>query len=48
MSQLFVDTITEKTAGNGVQIADLVPAAGSVVQVVSNELTSSGSASGGS
>lgn len=35
MSQLYVDTITEKTAGNGVQIADLVPAAGSVVQVQS-------------
>ncbi len=35
MSQLYVDTITEKTSGNGVQIADLVPAAGSVVQVVS-------------
>ncbi len=34
MSTLYVDTITEKTAGNGVQIADLVPAAGSVVQVV--------------
>lgn len=34
MSQLFVDTITEKTSGNGVQIADLVPAAGSVIQVV--------------
>ena len=34
MSQLYVDTITEKTSGNGVQIADLVPAAGSVVQVV--------------
>ena len=35
MSTLYVDTITEKTVGNGVQIADLVPAAGSVVQVVS-------------
>ena len=35
MSTLYVDTITEKTLGNGVQIADLVPAAGSVVQVVS-------------
>ena len=34
MSTLYVDTITEKTSGNGVQIADLVPAAGSVVQVV--------------
>lgn len=34
MSTLYVDTITEKTVGNGVQIADLVPAAGSVVQVV--------------
>ena len=33
MSTLYVDTITEKTSGNGVQIADLVPAAGSVVQV---------------
>ena len=33
MSQLFVDTISEKTSGNGVQIAGLVPAAGSVVQV---------------
>ena len=36
MSTLYVDTITEKTAGNGVQIADLVPAAGSVAQVVEN------------
>ena len=35
MSTLYVDTITEKTAGNGVQITDLVPKAGSVVQVVS-------------
>ena len=34
MSTLYVDTINEKTSGNGVQIADLVPAAGSVVQVV--------------
>ena len=33
MSTLYVDTITEKTSGNGVQIADLVPAAGSVIQV---------------
>jgi hypothetical protein len=33
MSTLYVDTITEKTSGNGVAIADLVPAAGSVVQV---------------
>ena len=38
MSTLYVDTITEKTSGNGVQIADLVPAAGSVVQVVSTNL----------
>jgi len=37
MSTLYVDTITEKTAGNGVQIADLVPAAGSVVQVVQTQ-----------
>ena len=39
MSTLYVDTITEKTAGNGVQIADLVPAAGSVVQVVQGQNT---------
>ena len=37
MSTLYVDTVSEKTAGNGVQIADLVPAAGSVVQVVFNQ-----------
>ena len=41
MSTLYVDTITEKTAGNGVQIADLVPAAGSVVQVINNTWTGS-------
>ena len=41
MSTLYVDTITEKTAGNGVQIADLVPAAGSVIQVKSFNQTSS-------
>lgn len=39
MSTLYVDAITEKTLGNGVQIADLVPAAGSVVQVVSANKT---------
>lgn len=39
MSQLYVDTITEKTSGNGVQIADLVPAAGSVVRMGSQKLT---------
>jgi len=39
MSTLYVDTITEKTSGNGVQIADLVPAAGMVVQVVSTTKT---------
>lgn len=39
MSTLYVDTITEKTSGHGVQIAGLVPAAGSVVQVVSNFTT---------
>ena len=39
MSTLYVDTITEKTAGNGVQIADLVPKAGSVVQVVQEYIT---------
>ena len=37
MSTLYVDTITEKTLGNGVQIADLVPAAGSVIQVVQGQ-----------
>ncbi|MFZ9080349.1 MAG: hypothetical protein ACO23H_17580 [Alphaproteobacteria bacterium] len=46
MSQLYVDTITEKTLGNGVQIADLVPAAGSVVQVqLGNSITTQGSTS---
>jgi hypothetical protein len=39
MSTLYVDTITEKTSGNGVQIADLVPKAGSVVQVKSVTMT---------
>jgi len=39
MSTLYVDTITEKTSGNGVQISDLVPAAGSVVQVVQSVMT---------
>jgi len=39
MSTLYVDTINEKTSGNGVQIADLVPAAGSVVQVVNTTST---------
>ncbi len=39
MSTLYVDTINEKTSGNGVQIADLVPAAGSVLQVVHNTQT---------
>ena len=43
MSTLYVDTITEKTSGNGVQIADLVPAAGSVVQVVQGLKTDSAS-----
>jgi hypothetical protein len=46
MSTLYVDTITEKTSGNGVQIADLVPAAGSVVQVVSATKTDTQSISG--
>ena len=46
MSTLYVDTITEKTSGNGVQIADLVPAAGSVVQVVSTTKTDTQSISG--
>jgi hypothetical protein len=36
MSKLFVDDIVEKTSGHGVQIAGLVPAAGSLAQVVSN------------
>ena len=40
MSTMYVDTITEKTLGNGVQIADLVPAAGSVIQVQSSVLSS--------
>lgn len=40
MSQLFVDTITEKTSGNGVQIA------GHVVQVVSATKTDTQSISG--
>ena len=40
MSTLYVDTITEKTSGNGVQIADLVPAAGSVIQVVQGQYSS--------
>ena len=40
MSTLYVDTITEKTLGNGVQIADLVPAAGSVIQVVQGQYSS--------
>jgi len=39
MSTLYVDTITEKTSGNGVQIADLVPKAGSVLQVESTTKT---------
>jgi hypothetical protein len=39
MSKLFVDDIVEKTSGHGVQIAGLVPAAGSVAQVVSNFIT---------
>jgi hypothetical protein len=38
MSTLYVDTINEKTSGNGVQIADLVPAAGSVIQVVEGSM----------
>lgn len=42
MSTLYVDTITEKTSGNGVQIADLVPAAGSVVQVVTKHAGGTG------
>jgi hypothetical protein len=33
MSKIFVDDIVEKTSGHGVQIAGLVPAAGSVAQV---------------
>ena len=45
MSTLYVDTITEKTSGNGVQIADLVPAAGSVLQVVHNTQTGSSASS---
>jgi len=45
MSTLYVDTITEKTSGNGVQIADLVPNAGSVVQVVHNTQTGSSASS---
>ena len=40
MSTLYVDTINEKTSRNGVQIADLVPAAGSVIQVQSSVLSS--------
>ena len=42
MSTLYVDTITEKTVGNGVHIADLVlvPNAGSVVQVKQSVKTS--------
>jgi len=45
MSTLYVDTITEKTLGNGVQIADLVPAAGSVLQVVQGQYSATVTAS---
>jgi hypothetical protein len=43
MSTLYVDTINEKTSGNGVRIPDLVPAAGSVVQVLSTTRTNTAS-----
>ena len=50
MSTLYVDTINEKTSGNGVQIADLVlvPAAGSVVQVAQWNVTPIAIGTGGS
>ena len=48
MSTLYVDTITEKTSGNGVQISDLVPAAGSVVQVAQWNVTPIAIGTGGS
>lgn len=43
MSKLFVDDIVEKTSGHGVQIADLVPNAGSVAQVQRYQDASAGS-----
>lgn len=48
MSTLYVDTITEKTSGNGVAIADLLPNAGSVVQVKMGHTTSQVTVTSGS